>query len=161
MNNFCFKSKRNIIIAILTFLLFIPNIYINNVTADELISISGSITWQDNSDTIRPNSVVVSLYADGEKIVGQERVISAEDDWKYTFDNLPKNNQDNIAIEYCVKESSFIYNDNGVETTYSVIENDGLISIIKYTINTDDNYNFINNHEIETTNITVIKKWKY
>lgn len=54
-----------------------------------LIDITGTKTWQDNDDAagLRPESIVVYLLRDGEKIA--EQTVTADTDWTYTFTELP------------------------------------------------------------------------
>ena len=62
-------------------------------------------SWDDNDDQdgIRPDSVKVQLYADGEKS-GEEVEVKAEDGWTYTFTGLDKYRDGGVAIEYTVAE---------------------------------------------------------
>ncbi|MGN0710027.1 MAG: Cna B-type domain-containing protein, partial [Anaerovoracaceae bacterium] len=57
----------------------------------------------DNADSIRPDSVTVSLYADGKKVEDRDAVLSADNDWTYTWKNLPQEDGSK-DIEYTVKE---------------------------------------------------------
>ncbi len=71
----------------------------------ETKTISGTIVWDDNDNlkNDRPSSVIVNLYADGEKIV--EKEVTSEDNWNWTFDNLIvlKNNEE---IVYTIDENN-------------------------------------------------------
>ena len=51
--------------------------------------ISGKKTWDDNNDAAgkRPESITINLLANGEKT--QSKTVTAKDDWKYTFTDLP------------------------------------------------------------------------
>ena len=64
----------------------------------------------------------------------EEVAISATDNWKYTFDNLPMYNADDEALYYWVVEdnisgyeTSYIYNDTAGQK--SIIKNDGKIIV--------------------------------
>ena len=67
-------------------------------------SVNGRKTWVDynNQDNTRPESITVNLLADGTKV--QDAVVAAEDDWSYSFKNLPKYNENNELITYTVTE---------------------------------------------------------
>ncbi|MDQ8806171.1 Cna B-type domain-containing protein, partial [Streptococcus ruminantium] len=56
----------------------------------EKVSVPVTKTWNDNNDQDgkRPQSITVNLLADGEVIKSQQ--VTAENDWKYTFTDLPK-----------------------------------------------------------------------
>ncbi|MDY2578767.1 Cna B-type domain-containing protein, partial [Lactiplantibacillus plantarum] len=70
------------------------------------VSINGTKTWSDNNnkDQTRPTSITVRLFANGEEVA--HKTVTAADDWKYNFSNLPKNDQGGKAITYTVKEDS-------------------------------------------------------
>jgi len=54
------------------------------------IDISGSKTWDDdnNRDGLRPESITINLWADGNQIASE--TISSEDDWTWNFKGLDK-----------------------------------------------------------------------
>ena len=62
--------------------------------------------WDDKNDKFgdRPDSVTVVLYANGEKF--GRAVLSEENDWSYTFKDLPKNDENGRRIEYTVAEEN-------------------------------------------------------
>jgi len=68
-------------------------------------TISGTIIWDDNDNqkNDRPSSVIVNLYADGEKIA--EKEVTSEDNWNWAFDNLTMLNN-NKEIVYTIDENS-------------------------------------------------------
>ena len=109
---------------------------IKNIYTPETISISGTKTWEDasNQDGLRPESITVELYANGEKV--KETKASEESDWKYTFDNL---------VKYA----------NGTEITYTIKE----ASVDGYTTELTD-YNITNHHTPETLTYNVRKVWE-
>ena len=69
----------------------------------ELTEISGEKIWDDENDAdkIRPKSIVVELYADGEKV--DEQTVTAASNWKFTFTDLPKV-KDGKEIVYTIGE---------------------------------------------------------
>lgn len=68
------------------------------------VKISGTKTWVhgDNPEEQRPKSIVVFVYGDGE--LAAQRLVTAADNWKYTFD-LPRKNSDGETIKYTIDEA--------------------------------------------------------
>ncbi len=97
--------------------------------------VSGAKTWHDsnNQDGKRPESITVRLLADGTEVASTE--VTADDDWAYSFTDLPKNKA-------------------GKEIKYTVIED----RVSDYTT-TIDGFDITNTHEPEVTKATVKKKW--
>ncbi|MBQ1310452.1 MAG: Cna B-type domain-containing protein [Blautia sp.] len=100
----------------------------------------------DDQDGIRPASVTVRLLEDKTKDVVQEVILNAENEWKYTVENLPK------------------YKD-GAEITYTWDEAD-VSPYIKsvegpdYEKGTNTwNVRITNSHTPETVNVPVTKEW--
>jgi|GEM_PF-140641 len=71
-------------------------------TTVETITLDGTIIWDDNDnqDGKRPETITVSLFADGE--VSKTQDISSETQWKWSFPDLIKSN------EYTVKATEEI-----------------------------------------------------
>ena len=105
------------------------------------VNIEGEKTWDDanNQDGKRPSSITVDLYktVDGKtkKVKEMEVKPDTEENWKYSFRDLPK------------------YED-GKEITYSVKEQK--VEGYKSEIN---GYNIKNSYTPGKTNIEVIKSW--
>ena len=95
--------------------------------------------WNDsnNNDNIRPESITVNLFANGK--ITKTTTINADDDWKYTFTDLP-------AYE------------NGVLITYSVSE-DAITGYDSKIVNCSDNFKIINTHEKYLTSLNITKVW--
>ena len=108
---------------------------ITNTHNPETTSINGTKTWSDNDnqDGKRPTSITVNLLANGTKVDSKE--VTANDNWKYEFTNLPK---------YAA----------GNEITYTVEEN----AVEGYEA-TVDGYNITNTHKPETTKVEGTKTW--
>ncbi len=77
---------------------------LTNTHAPELIAVNGTKTWSDNDnqDGIRPAKITANLLADGKQVATKE--VTAKDDWKYSFANLPKFAAGK-AIVYTVSEA--------------------------------------------------------
>ncbi len=73
------------------------------------INLSGTKYWVDNNNESgkRPGEITVILLADGDEV---ERITvngdAKAENWNYTFDNLPKYNQDGVEIVYTVSEEA-------------------------------------------------------
>lgn len=99
------------------------------------VTISGTKTWDDanDQDGIRPESIIVRLWADGKEVANQK--VTAEDNWTWVFENLARY-QDGKEIKYTISEDDV----------------DGYQSMI-------NGYDITNHHQPKTMNITVSKKW--
>ena len=98
-------------------------------------SVSGSKIWNDNNnqDGIRPESITVSLLANGKKVA--EKIVTAANDWKFSFENLPEF-MNGKKVVYTVEEAAVA----GYETSY-------------------EGFNVINTHVPEKTQVSVLKVW--
>lgn len=108
---------------------------ITNTYTPKTTTVTVTKHWDDanNQDGIRPESVTVNLLADGDKVDSKE--ISASDEWKYSFSELP------------------VYK-NGSEIVYTVTEE----AIEGYEAEVDG-FNITNTHTPETTTISGTKTW--
>ena len=78
---------------------------ITNTYTPETTSITVKKEWKDNDnqDNIRPNSVTVQLFADGQLVEDNELTLSESNNWEDSFTNLPKY-ENGVEINYSVKE---------------------------------------------------------
>lgn len=78
--------------------------FVKYVVLPETISVSVVKLWEDedNAEGLRPDSIIVNLYADGELVATQE--ITANDEWKFVFENLAKFDGEEV-IEYTLTEN--------------------------------------------------------
>ena len=108
---------------------------VTNIHTPETVDVEGRKTWNDanDQDGIRPENITINLLADGEIIKTES--VTAEDNWSWSFDNLPKYNAGN-------------------EIVYSITEEavDGYETIV-------DGYNVTNTHIPETTTVEGKKIW--
>ncbi len=109
---------------------------VTNVHTPETIDVSGSKTWDDSNDQdgVRPNSITVRLYADGEEI--ESETVKEKDGWSWSFIDLPK------------------YRDGGVEIIYMITED----AVEEYST-TYNGYDITNSYTPEQTSLTVLKTW--
>ena len=113
-------------------------ITITNTYTPGKTDISGEKIWDDadNQDGIRPASITIKLLADGEEF--RSTTVTAEDNWAYSFTNLPKNH-DGKEIEYTLEE----------------------VSVDGYTSTIDKaEYNITNTHTPETVSFYINKIWE-
>ena len=117
----------------------VDGLTIINTHIPEVTTVNVSKVWDDNNnnDGVRPAEVSVDLFADGVKV--NSTVLSADNDWKATFDNLPVN-KDGKAIKYTVSEASI------ENYTSEVVECCG-------------NFKVINTHNDSTVEINITKVW--
>ena len=69
------------------------------------VTVSGTKTWvgdEENYEVVRPASIIVNLLANGETI--GEAEVTAETQWTFYFDELPKYDEAGEEIEYTVQE---------------------------------------------------------
>lgn len=109
---------------------------ITNTHIPETIHVSGNKTWDDanNQDGKRPDSITIRLYANGAEVLN--KTVTAEDNWAWSFDNLPKN-ENGEEIHYTISEDAV----TGYSTRY-------------------DGYNVANSYTPGKTSITVTKSWQ-
>ncbi len=100
-----------------------------------------SKTWDDGDDQdgIRPAFVEVDLLADGQTVTGAD--LTDENDWSYTFTDLPKYRDEGVEIEYSVAEVEVTGYDSAIEG------------------NAASGFAITNTHTPETTTITGSKIW--
>ncbi|MQW24005.1 MULTISPECIES: Cna B-type domain-containing protein [unclassified Lactococcus] len=113
------------------------NITLYNIHKPEETEISGEKKWDDanNQDGVRPNSITVNLLANGKEV--DQQVVTVQDNWKYSFTKLPKN-------------------ENGKEIKYTVTED----NIDDYTTSINSQTGTITNqHTPGKTSATVTKGW--
>lgn len=118
---------------------------ITNYHKPETLTYTINKEWLDDEDNdgIRPDSINVSLLANGEII--QKVVISKENDWTYTFENLPRY-ADGKVIEYTIIEDELKGYTPSIDYGEYDEDNNSITTDIK------------NNHEKEKIDDIIIKK---
>ena len=109
---------------------------ITNSHAPETVDIEGTKTWDDsdNQDGKRPDEITIRLHADGKP--ADTVIVSAEDNWTWTFTDLPKY-AEGREIVYTITEDAV----SGYEPDY-------------------EGYNITNTHTPDKTTVTVTKAWQ-
>jgi serine-aspartate repeat-containing protein C/D/E len=99
-------------------------------------NICGTKTWDDanNQDGKRPDSVTVNLLADGKEVA--EKKVTAADQWRYSFADLPE------------------YNEAGQKINYTVTED----AVADYSASING-YDIKNSYTPKKTSVTVTKRW--
>ena len=110
---------------------------ITNSYTPETVDISGSKTWNDNNnqDGKRPASITIRLYANGTELTEKALTVTADNDWKWGFTDLPKYAEGKL-IAYTITEDSV----------------GGYTSAV-------NGYDVTNTYSPEQTSVTVTKAW--
>lgn len=113
---------------------------ISNIHTPERISISGAKVWDDDDDRdgLRPDSIIVNLYSDGNLI--SSKIVTAEGGWKWSFDGFFKY-QNGKELEYTISEEPA----DGYETEIAGDAESG--------------FALTNSHSPEKTSVSVSKVW--
>ena len=142
---------------------------LTNTTATT--SYSGQKVWEENGVTAnnRPNSIIVELYANDEFFSSKE--VTSEDNWAFTFDNLPEYIGKEKAV-YSVKEVAVngytsSVSGNTITNTRITISIDGTKSWNEQGINVSNLPESItiillaNGEEYARTEVTGNNNWSY
>lgn len=118
---------------------------ITNTYTPGKTSVRVTKSWQDNNDQdgVRPESITVQLYADGQPLDGKTATLSEDNSWSYTFDMLDeyKNGQ---KINYTVQE-------NAPGDGYRLTGTEG---------DAKNGFILTNSYTPETTKVKVTKVWE-
>ena len=94
-------------------------------THEPVTDVRGTKVWNDGDDREgkRPDSITVTLLADGEPVPDMVRTVTAEDNWTWSFKDLPEF-KDHEQIIYTVAENrvhgySASYSDKDIVNTYT------------------------------------------
>lgn len=113
---------------------------ITNTHAPETIRKTVTKTWDDGNDRdgIRPTNVKIELYGtDGTR---RTQYLTQDNHWSYSFENLPKYQNEGTVILYTIKEEAVEgYTQKSVTTTAG--------------------FDLTNTHEIQTADYEVKKVW--
>ena len=118
---------------------------ITNENDIKYLNLEATKVWddQDNVEGLRPESIEFQLYKNG-KAEGKPVALSAGNNWKVTFSNLPDKDSNGNLISYSVKEVK-------VPAYYAVDKEEAEFVDGKATIT--------NKRTPETTEVTVKKVW--
>jgi hypothetical protein len=111
---------------------------LTNVHEPELITITGTKVWADadNNDGIRPESITVSLLADGTSVAQQ----TVTGDWTFTFADVPAFSGGK-RIAYTVEEDTV----------------EGYTAVV--TGSADEGFTITNTHTVTTVTVSGVKIW--
>lgn len=133
----------------------------------EKIEIVGEKRWNDGEHKARPLSITIILYQNG--IEYDRKEVKMEDNWKYTFTDLPKYDQNGNLYVYTVKEETIPGYSSTVEGT--IITNTKLTDIEGEKIWYDNNdrnrpgsivvHLLQNGTRIDKQTVTSKNNWKY
>lgn len=107
------------------------------------VTISGTKTWNDSgySNVKKPESITVNLLANGTQKASKSVTADKNGQWEYSFDNLPK------------------YDDNGQKIEYTITENNVTDYSTDYS-KTTNGYDIMNTYTPGKTSVTVKKEWE-
>lgn len=113
-------------------------------------------TWEEGDQQLRPDSIDIKLYriVNGQKKLYDEQKLTEDDEWTYTWENLPIYDNDQNLIKYQVEETSIA----GYTVSYSndnVTWSDDCEITLARNEETDT---YIKNSQI-TGSLTVDKSW--
>ncbi len=112
---------------------------VTNTHKPETMKVEGEKTWNDDDDRdgIRPESITITLKADGKVVETKTVTPDLKGSWSWSFTNLLK------------------YRDHGTEIVYTIEEG----TVEGYTPDVDG-FNVTNTHEPETVDVEGKKTWK-
>ncbi|WP_297077410.1 Cna B-type domain-containing protein [uncultured Enterococcus sp.] len=118
------------------------------ITNTKVTDIEGEKIWYDDNSTNRPKSITVHLLQNGKRI--DKQTVTAQTNWKYSFNNLPVFDISGVKYDYTVEEDAV----SGYETTIkdTTIINTKLTSISGQKTWIDGN----NSDKTRPSEITVI-----
>lgn len=113
---------------------------ITNTHTPETISKTITKTWDDNDnqDGIRPTNVKVELYGTDGTL--RTQYLTKDNDWSYSFENLPKYQNEGTIILYTAKEEA-------------------IEGYTQKSVTTATGFNFTNTHEPQTVTYGATKVW--
>ncbi|MGE7868772.1 Cna B-type domain-containing protein, partial [Bacillus paramycoides] len=131
--------------------------------------VEGTKTWNDNNATDRPSSIKVDLLQNGKVVDTKE--VTAETNWKYTFEKLQAYDAEGKAYKYEVKEqpvAGYESKVNGTDITNTKVGktkvegtktwNDGNAKDRPTMIKVDL---LQNGKVVDTKEVTAATEWKY
>lgn len=111
----------------------------NTPRVNQKTSVSVTKKWVGDTEASRPQEITVTLLANGEEY--STVTLKAENNWSYTWVDLPAEDENFENIVYTVKEKDL----------------DGYISTVEQT---GENEFVITNRKAETASVSVEKKWE-
>ena len=114
---------------------------VTNTYTPKTVSVPVNKVWvdADDQDGIRPDSITVTLFADG--VAVQTMALSASVNWAGSFQNLP--------------EYKIVNGQGGVKIVYTVDE----VTVPNGYTKTVNGNTITNTHEVEKTQLSAIKVW--
>ncbi|PFM06841.1 cell wall anchor protein, partial [Bacillus anthracis] len=131
--------------------------------------VEGTKTWNDNNATDRPSSIKVDLLQNGKVVDTKE--VTAETNWKYTFEKLQAYDANGVAYKYEVKEQAvpgYESKVNGTDITNTKVGETKVEGTKTWNDNnTTDRPSTIkvdllqNGKVVDTKEVTAATNWKY
>lgn len=127
--------------------------------------------WKDDGPDGRPGSVTINLLANGDEV--QEKSITAAMDWKYTFSEMDKYDENGKLITYTIKEDAVDGYKSEVKGYNVTNTKTGTTDIDVEKIWLDDNdtserpldgitiYLHANGSQVDSVKLTAESSWKH
>ncbi|ENH95980.1 hypothetical protein J416_13124 [Gracilibacillus halophilus YIM-C55.5] len=132
-------------------------------------SVEVSKTWKDGTEADRPSSITVQLYQNGEFLKDAE--VTAESDWTYVFDELPKYDEQGVKYNYTITEESiegYQSTVNGYDITNLRVGKTDVVGTKTWLDNESDQrpasiqvHLFQNGERMDTKEVTAETNWIY
>ncbi|WP_242269424.1 Cna B-type domain-containing protein, partial [Bacillus cereus group sp. BfR-BA-01352] len=141
---------------------------ITNIKVGET-KVEGTKTWKDDNTTNRPSTIKVDLLQNGKVVDTKE--VTAETNWKYTFEKLQAYDANGVAYKYEVKEQPVAGYKSEVKG-YDITN----IKVAKLTVEGTKTWNdnnatdrpssikvdlLQNDKVVDTKEVTAATEWKY
>ena len=110
---------------------------------NDTVDITVNKTWEDNNNVNGKRPISIKLQVKNGRILIEEAVVTAQDNWKYTFRDLPKYDSQGKEIAYTVDEEEVNTND----LMFYTKEINGTTITNTFTVPTDE------------IRVTVSKEW--
>ncbi|MBE6018368.1 MAG: Cna B-type domain-containing protein, partial [Lachnospiraceae bacterium] len=125
-------------------------------TPDVKVNASGTVTWNDenNKDSIRPESVTLRLYANGEEVESGTVTENESGKWSFDLGTWPRYDENADLIAYKLVEDEISFD----EKVYSSGYTSG-VEAISGEKNAITGFNVTNTHEVETAVVYARIEW--
>ena len=136
----------------------LPRMSIFNTYTPSTINVTGSLIWVDDSDIhkVRPDSVTITLYADGAPVSAIPTWRKPHNRWQYKYSNLSQYSNNGSQINYTIDISPIEHYDISISgrniTCNLILQEPNQYTIISGTITWNDNDN---SDGARPTNVTV------
>lgn len=150
-----------------------PYFELTNEHIPDTQNVAVSKKWDDanNQDGMRPETIIVNLLADGERVDSLVARPDADGNWSVTFKDFPVNklvDGESTPIEYTISEEAVpgyemtftrIDNTKGDDATGEELDNDKIEELDQPIAKPEIAFEMTNKHVPEVTSVEVSKTW--